>query len=181
MPYTHTLSDSKEPINSLDEQHSEPHTDLGDLPPSTHTIDIHKAAPKRRSAPKVSRIEVRGFVEAFYEQARQDPMLGPVFDRIVAADQWDTHFETMTDFWLSVAFDGPTFRGNPMIKHARIKDIAPHHFDRWLEIFDETCCICWPPDIADLLRWRARQISPSLMNGVVRAREKQLVTAQDMR
>ena len=180
MPYTQTLSDSQELRNKQSEQHTEPHTDLGDLPPSTYTVDIVKAVPKRRSAPKVSRIEVRGFVEAFYVQALQDPMLGPVFNRIVAADQWDTHFETMTDFWLSVAFDGPTFRGNPMIKHARIKDIAPHHFDRWVEIFDETCCIYWPHDIAELLRQRAGQISPSLMNGVARARQKQLVTEQDM-
>ena len=180
MPSANTLNDSKESINALGEQHSEPHTDLDDLSPNVHTIDIVREAPKRHSLPKVNRIEVRGFVEAFYEQALQDPQLGPVFNRIVAADQWDTHFETMTDFWLSVAFDGPTFRGNPMIKHARIKDIAPHHFDRWLEIFDETCCICWPPEIADLLRQRARQIAPSLINGVARARQKQLVTEQDM-
>ena len=180
MLYPHTLGASTEPINLPDEQAREPHTDTSHAPPSTQAINIVKVAPKRRKVPKVTRIEVRGFVEAFYEQARQDPMLGPVFNRIVAADHWDTHFETMTDFWLSVAFDGPTFRGNPMIKHARIKDIAPQHFDRWLEIFEETSCIYWPPDTSDLLRWRAKQISPSLMSGVVRAREKQLVTEADL-
>ena len=180
MPYTNTLGTPRQPIDSPNEPARAPHTDAGNAPANTQVIDIVKVAPKRREVPKVTRGEVRGFVEAFYKQARQDSMLGPVFNRIVAADQWDDHFETMTDFWLSVAFDGPTFRGNPMIKHARIKDIAPQHFDRWLEIFEETSSIYWPPDASDLLRWRANQLAPSLMSGVVRAREKQLVTEADL-
>jgi hemoglobin len=128
----------------------------------------------------VDRQQVKGFIEAFYKQVRQDALLGPVFSRVVTDEQWPEHFETMTDFWMAVAFGGPAFRGNPMIKHARIRDISAAHFERWLAIFEEVAHAYWSEEIADLLLFRAQQIAPALQTGVERAREKSLVTATDL-
>jgi hemoglobin len=128
----------------------------------------------------VERHHVRSFIEAFYVQVRQDTLLAPVFARVVPDAQWPEHFETMTDFWMAVAFGGPAFRGNPMVKHARIRDIAPAHFERWLAVFTQVANEFWNPDIAYLLVFRAQQIAPALQAGVTRAREKSLVTASDL-
>ncbi len=127
-----------------------------------------------------SRAEVRNFVEAFYADVRADAELGPIFERVVAARGWDAHFETMTDFWQAVAFDGPPFRGNPMIKHAQIRDIAPAQFARWLTIFEKTCRRCWPQETTDLLIERGRRMAPALVRAIDRAREKAMVCRDDM-
>jgi hemoglobin len=127
-----------------------------------------------------SREELRAFIEAFYARARTDTHLGPVFSRIVAEDDWPAHFDKMTDFWSAVAFGGPPFRGDTMLKHARIREISPSHFARWLEIFDATTRERFAPLIAEHLIERASQLAPSLIRAVARAREKGMVGAADL-
>ena len=126
-------------------------------------------------SPLPERAAVRHFVEVFYAAVREDAVLGPVFARIIADADWEHHFEVMTDFWSAVAFDGPSFRGNPMIKHAMIRDIKAEHFKRWLEIFEPVARACWSTEIADLLIFRAHQLAPALLRGVSVARDKGLV------
>ena len=62
-----------------------------------------------------------------------------------------------------------------MIKHAMIQDIKAEHFKRWLEIFEPVTRACWNTVIADLLIFRAHQLSPALLRGVSVARNKGLV------
>jgi hemoglobin len=138
----------------------------------------HDTRPMRVEAP--AREEILGFVKAFYAKARADVILGPVFDRVVSEDAWPEHFETMVDFWLAVAFEGPSFRGNPMVKHARIRDIAEEHFERWLAIFSQIARSYWPAKTAALLIFRAEQIAPALLAGIDRARQKGLVLAAEL-
>jgi hemoglobin len=128
--------------------------------------------------PMPPREEVRGFVKSFYGEVLLDEQLGSIFQRVVGAsdEEWGTHYETLTDFWLAVVFDGPAFRGNPMVKHAAVKDIAAEHFERWLQIFERVARDYWPHQVAALFELRARQISVGLIAGITRAREKQLVT-----
>jgi hemoglobin len=147
-----------------------------------HTSILHQTSQKPilRVVRHVERQQVRRFVEAFYAEVRHDELLMPIFSRVVADEQWPEHFETMTDFWMAVAFDGPAFRGNPMIKHARIRDISATHFEHWLRIFEQVAHQFWDTEIANLLVFRAQQIAPALQTGVQRAREKSLVTASDL-
>jgi hemoglobin len=147
-----------------------------------HTSPLLQTSQKsfQESSFPVGRHQVRNFVEAFYVQVRQDLLLGPIFARVVPDAQWPEHFDTMTDFWMAVAFGGPAFRGNPMVKHARIQDIAPEHFTRWLSIFAQAAANFWNPEIAALLVFRAEQISPALQTGITRARDKLLVTANEL-
>jgi hemoglobin len=144
---------------------------------NTAAIRFHRHDPRPAHVIAPEREEMTGFVKAFYDKARADALLGPVFDRVVAPEAWDEHFETMTDFWLAVAFDGPSFRGNPMIKHAQIRDIGIAHFERWLDIFSLVSRSYWPAKTAAMLIFRAEQIAPALLAGVDRARDKGLVPA----
>jgi hemoglobin len=127
--------------------------------------------------PMPERQEMLVFIRSFYQEVLNDPELGPIFKRVVGStdEEWAGHYETMVDFWLAVVFDGPAFRGNPMVKHAAISDIAPQHFERWLQHFEATARSFWPSQAASLFILRARQIAPALITGIERAREKNLV------
>jgi hemoglobin len=143
-------------------------------------MQYHRTDPRPLRVPATPRAKVLAFVVAFYDQARADPLLGPVFERVVAHEGWPQHFETMTDFWMAVAFDGPVYRGNPLIKHALIRDITGAHFARWLNIFTEVTNRFWGGETAALLNFRAGQIAPALLTGVARAREKGLVHEEEL-
>jgi hemoglobin len=158
------------------------------LPSQTRAITPGIAPPEGSQAswlqekpirlPMPERAEMLAFIRSFYQEVLKDELIGPIFQRVVgsAEQQWGGHYETMADFWLAVVFDGPAFRGNPMIKHAAIADIAPEHFARWLEIFERIACSFWPAPAASVFLLRARQIAPALIAGITRAREKQLVS-----
>lgn len=75
-------------------------------------------------------------VDRFYEKVRVDAQLGPVFN--AAVDDWDQHKRLLTSFWASVALRAGSYRGNPMAAH-RPHPIRAEHFDRWLELWCETC------------------------------------------
>lgn len=79
---------------------------------------------------------IRIFVDEFYSRVRKDALLGPVFEKAVK-DNWTLHLEKMYAFWNAALFGVAGFRGNPFAKHAPLA-IEQSHFDRWLELFNET-------------------------------------------
>ena len=79
---------------------------------------------------------IRIFVDEFYSLVRQDAILGPIFEKAVK-DNWTLHLEKMYTFWNAALFGVAGFRGNPFAKHAPLA-IDEKHFDRWLELFNET-------------------------------------------
>jgi hemoglobin len=85
---------------------------------------------------KVDDTTIRAVVDRFYEIAREDSLLGPVFDAHV--DDWPTHLETMYAFWGSVLCGEGRYQGNPFQKHLVIQELSADHFRRWLDLFSET-------------------------------------------
>ena len=45
---------------------------------------------------------IRAVVEQFYADARNDPIIGPVFNRVIAPQAWPHHIDLITDFWSSM-------------------------------------------------------------------------------
>jgi hemoglobin len=74
-------------------------------------------------------------VRSFYAKARQDSLIGPVFESKV--HNWEAHFTRMCAFWSSVALMSGRYHGQPMAVHMPLPIDTPH-FDRWLEIFAAT-------------------------------------------
>ncbi len=108
-------------------------------------------------------------VHAFYAKVRLDPELGPIFERILG-DQWDIHLAKLCDFWSSVLLMSGRFKGAPMPAHARIAEIEPGHFARWLRLFRETAAEVCPPEAAALFVARAEMIAESLQLGIAMSR-----------
>lgn len=117
-------------------------------------------ASARRPNPSVELDEaaIRSVVEAFYERARVDPLLGPVFDAAVA--DWPHHFALLTDFWSSVALGTGRYHGRPLPAHVKLP-LTPEMFGRWLTLWGETVDARCTPQAAALLKDRAERIARS--------------------
>lgn len=79
--------------------------------------------------------EIRRLVIAFYSAAREDELIGPVFEREVT--DWDAHFDRMCDFWSSAVLKSGRYSGRPAMKHFGL-GLTPEHFDRWLGLWEWT-------------------------------------------
>lgn len=75
-------------------------------------------------------------VRSFYEKARKDPSLGPIFEAHVI--NWEEHFVQMTDFWSGNLLGTNRFNGAPMPKHLAIPNLRPELFEQWLRLFKQT-------------------------------------------
>lgn len=113
----------------------------------------------------VTEVMIRDLVHAFYARVRADPALGPIFNRVVG-DEWDHHLAKLCDFWSSVLLMTGRFKGAPMIAHARLHDIRPTHFARWLHLFRLTAEQVCPPEAAALFVAKSEIIAQSLQLGI---------------
>lgn len=100
-------------------------------------------------------------MDAFYVKVRADPDLAPIFERAIPGD-WGPHLATMCDFWSSVMLVTGRYKGNPVAKHLPLEDMEPRLFDRWLELFAETCDELFDDDVAALFCVKATRIAESL-------------------
>ncbi|KRE02385.1 preprotein translocase subunit TatC [Bosea sp. Root670] len=97
-------------------------------------------------------------VRTFYARAREDKLIGPVFE--AAVEDWDHHIGKITDFWSGVMLRTGRYDGRPMRPHL-ILPLEGKHFDRWLDLFEITAHEVCPPDIAQAFIVRARRIADS--------------------
>ncbi len=112
---------------------------------------------------------IERLVRAFYDRARLDPLIGPIFEARV--HDWDGHLARMCAFWSSVALMSGRYHGQPMAVHLPLP-VDTAHFDRWLEIFAETAReVCPGPAAAHFLE-RAHRIADSLELGIAAGRKE---------
>jgi hemoglobin len=113
--------------------------------------------------PEITEAAIETMVRTFYGKARQDPLIGPVFEN--AVHDWEAHFPTMFAFWSSVLLGTRGYDGRPMPVHMRLPIEAPM-FDRWLMLWSETAAELFAPGPAVLLRTKAETIARSLKLGL---------------
>ena len=116
------------------------------------------------SVPMLDQARLARLVDRFYDKVRTDPMLGPVFDPVVA--DWNHHKALMTSFWSTVVLRTAQYRGNPLAKH-RPLDIGGAHFERWLALWRETVREVLPdPESARLMTGYAERIGYGMRVGL---------------
>jgi hemoglobin len=120
-------------------------------------------------------------VHGFYAKVRTDPALAPIFNRVIPDEEWPTHLAKMCDFWSSVLLMTGRFKGTPMVAHARIADIRPTHFARWLHLFRQTAEALCPPPAAALFVARSEMIAQSLQLGIAMSRGEPPPTGDRLR
>lgn len=104
---------------------------------------------------------VSAVVAAFYAKAREDDVIGPVFNRVIASEQWPHHIQAISDFWSSALLGTRRYDGRPMPKHLALPELTDAHFQRWLTLFREAAEANCPPDIAALFVDRAERVAYS--------------------
>lgn len=106
--------------------------------------------------PDITDPSVALMVRTFYERAREDPVIGPIF--MNAVEDWDEHIAQITDFWSSIMLRTGRYSGRPLNPHLRLP-LKPEHFDRWLELFEQTALDLFTAEIAEAYMIRARRIA----------------------
>lgn len=109
--------------------------------------------------PSVTTDEIRVMVERFYEHARDDELLGPIFAERVA--DWDTHYETMTRFWSSAVLRAGTYSGRPIEKH-RIDGLTTQHFVNWVHRFTQVVELEFGPERAAIFIDLSKRMAASI-------------------
>lgn len=113
---------------------------------------------------------IAAVVSRFYDDARRDPLLGPVFNRVIAPEAWPHHLATIADFWSSMLLGTGRYAGRPMPKHMAIPELSDDHFRRWLALFRRTVTELCPPDIAALFIERSERIGNSFRMNIAMRR-----------
>jgi hemoglobin len=136
-------------------------------------VDVRSAGERREATVAQVQAEtgideamIKRLVRAFYERVRADPLLGPVFAAKIT--HWEPHLQRMFAFWSSVALMSGRYHGQPMAKHMA-PPVDAEHFDRWLDLFEETARALCPPRAAAHFIERARRVAESLELGVAGA------------
>ncbi len=91
-------------------------------------------------------------------------MLGSVFNRHIAEDEWPDHLSKLTDFWEMKLLGGSKFKGSPSQKHIDVDRASGHtisqeHFARWLQLWLETIDESYAGPIAERAKAQARKMA----------------------
>jgi len=111
------------------------------------------------------RNEIYNFVVDFYSRVRKDEELGPIFNNKIG-DHWDAHFQTLTDFWMTVLLGIHSYKGNPFLAHHQTPGIENRHFDIWLAIFAESANQMLEKSLAEIAIEKSVRIAGSLRQGL---------------
>ena len=103
-------------------------------------------------------------VHGFYGDVRQDPLLGPVFEKALHG-QWDAHLQRLVDFWSTVALGTRSFKGDVFGKHMALEGVTPAHFAAWVGLWQQHTSRLLAPEVAHDLQVAAHGIARNLFRG----------------
>lgn len=126
---------------------------MTERPPGQRLLPAGRLVP-----PELDDAMIRAVVDRFYGRARRDEVIGPVFNRIIAENDWPQHLATIADFWSSMLLGTGRYFGRPMPKHIAIPELSDAHFRRWLDLFRQTVTELCPDEVAALFLERAERI-----------------------
>ncbi len=88
---------------------------------------------------------IHACVRAFYEVARHDEVIGPIFEARVA--DWDAHLSLMDDFWSRAVLGTERYTNAPLPPHVPMA-LRQAHFDRWQRLWEAAARTHLPPHAA---------------------------------
>ena len=150
----------------LNVEHRTRHTspDLAVLVPDRAEFEAALAEHTDLASPlSVGEAEIDRFVRAFYARASADPLIGPVFERMVA--DWEGHLRTICDFWSRSLLGTQRYAGNPFSAHIGL-NLKPAFFARWLDLFRKSVREELPEAAADRAIARVEHMSTCFQAGL---------------
>jgi hypothetical protein len=106
----------------------EPQSSLRDsarsLPMRSYGLSMtEEAGTPHHDAEGITQKLIHDVVVEFYERARRDTQLGPVFEARV--DDWEAHLSRMTNFWSAALLRTGRYSGRPVEHHRAIPSSPP--------------------------------------------------------
>ena len=108
--------------------------------------------------------DIQLLVDDFYGQVRKDPLLGPIFEKVIQ-DRWPEHLEKMYRFWQTVLLEEHTYYGSPFPPHAKLP-VATAHFDTWLGIWHQTVDRHFKGSKAEEAKWRGDKMAAMFLSKI---------------
>jgi hemoglobin len=108
-----------------------------------------------------TRIDIEQLMAAFYEKVKKDDTLGYIFND-VAKINWEHHIPVICDFWETLLLDAAVYRKNAMEVHYVLNRKVPleeKHFQRWLQLFNETVDEHFHGKTATMAKTKAKSIA----------------------
>jgi hemoglobin len=115
----------------------------------------------------IDEASIERLVREFYGRAREDALLGPIFNSAVV--DWEHHIAKIADFWSSIMLRTGRYDGRPMRPHLLLP-LMGAHFDRWLLLFERTAREIFTAGAAEAFLARARLIADSFEMGIASTR-----------
>lgn len=107
-----------------------------------------------------NRQEIELMVRSFYDRLLADELMGPYFAESKHFDL-EQHLPRMFDYWENVLFHTGHYTGNPLALHVQMhrkQPMSEQLFLRWLSIFYRTIDTLFVGEMAEQLKFRARNI-----------------------
>ena len=104
-------------------------------------------------------------VSQFYAKVKTDPLIGVFFTKVVPIN-WEKHLPLMCSFWENVLFYTGEYEGNVLETHRKVNQKLPTeniHFERWLQLFDETVDALYAGPNAEKMKERSKSIAAIMM------------------
>ncbi|MDB4655306.1 group III truncated hemoglobin [Flavobacteriales bacterium] len=108
-----------------------------------------------------SRADLDLIVEKFYDHLLVDEVVGFLFTEVVKLNLKE-HLPRLVDFWEDQLFGTRNYSGNPMRVHLQLHQksaLEKEHFNRWLELFNQTIDSHFSGPKAHLAKERALSIA----------------------
>ena len=115
-----------------------------------------------------NRSDIDQLMNAFYARALVDPLIGFIFTDVAKLDL-EHHLPIIGDFWETLLFqtgDYAKHGRNPLRVHADLDSktpLVPRHFERWLEIFNETVDESFAGERSEYVKLRADAIAGNML------------------
>jgi hemoglobin len=116
------------------------------------------------------REDIITLVNTFYDKVKPDVEIGYFFSKVVDVD-WEKHLPVMYDFWENLLFQSGGYSGNPMPAHMNLHKrsvMKKEHFDRWIQLFNETVNELFEGERAEQVKQRALSIATVMQISIAR-------------
>jgi len=108
-----------------------------------------------------TREDIEQVLQAFYQQATQDILIGHFFTEVIKLDI-QQHIPVIANFWEAILFGSRTYSKNVMEVHQHIHQLSAirkEHLDRWVYLFTQTVDHFYEGEKANLMKQRGASIA----------------------